>query len=197
MHDLKIRGGGNILGFSQSGHISAVGYELYVKLIEQSVAELKGEEGHSEVNPEINVNLPAYLPEDYVADIDVRLNLYRRLSGLSDESDLNALAEEIKDRFGPPLEPVVNLLDIITVRLALKKIRVTRLDIGAVYLTFTFAPDTPVLPERLIELAGRQRNRYQFLSDTRLKVWISVESPAAALSAAKRVVDQLGAGLAV
>ena len=83
MHDLKIRGGGNILGFTQSGHISAIGYELYLKMIEQSISELKGEEWHEEINPEINVDIPAYLPENYVSDIDVRLNLYRRLSSLN------------------------------------------------------------------------------------------------------------------
>ncbi|UCF55959.1 MAG: transcription-repair coupling factor, partial [Deltaproteobacteria bacterium] len=95
LHDLKIRGGGNILGFSQSGHISAIGYELYMKLIEQTVAELKGEEWHEETNPEINVDIPAYLPEDYVSDIDVRLNLYRRLSSLREPSELEAMIEEI------------------------------------------------------------------------------------------------------
>jgi transcription-repair coupling factor (superfamily II helicase) len=66
MHDLKIRGGGNILGFSQSGHISAIGYELYMRLIEQSIAELKGEEWHEEIDPEININIPAFLPADYI-----------------------------------------------------------------------------------------------------------------------------------
>jgi transcription-repair coupling factor (superfamily II helicase) len=88
MHDLKIRGGGNILGFSQSGHISAIGYELYVRMIEQAISELKGEEWHEEVNPEINVNMPAYLPSRYVADADVRLNFYRRLSGLREDEEL-------------------------------------------------------------------------------------------------------------
>jgi transcription-repair coupling factor (superfamily II helicase) len=89
MHDLKIRGGGNILGFAQSGHVSAIGYELYVKLIEQSVAELKGEEWHEEINPEINVNIPAHLPTSYIRDTDLRLNLYRRLSTLKEDSDLS------------------------------------------------------------------------------------------------------------
>ena len=87
MHDLKIRGGGNILGFAQAGHISAVGYELYLKLIERATAELKGEEWQEDINPEINVDMPAYLPGDYVMDTDVRLNLYRRLSNLSQKTN--------------------------------------------------------------------------------------------------------------
>ncbi|MBW2285772.1 MAG: transcription-repair coupling factor, partial [Deltaproteobacteria bacterium] len=129
MHDLKIRGGGNILGFSQSGHISAIGYELYVKLIEQSIAELKGEEWQEDINPEINVNLSAYLPAHYISDVDVRLNLYRRLSSLREESELGSITEELHDRFGTPPPEVSNLLKVVSIRLLLKRVRVSRLDI--------------------------------------------------------------------
>ena len=119
MHDLKIRGGGNILGFSQSGHISAVGYELYLKLIERTVTELKGEQWQDEVNPEININIPAFLPGDYILDTDVRLNLYRRLSALIENSELEEMIQEIHDRFGNPPPEVKNLLALMSIRLRL------------------------------------------------------------------------------
>jgi transcription-repair coupling factor (superfamily II helicase) len=190
MHDLKIRGGGNILGFSQSGHISAIGYELYLKLIEQNVAELKGEEWHEEVNPEINVNMPAYLPNDYVSDTDVRLNLYRRLSILREESELETMVEEMHDRFGPPQQEVSNLLSVMSVRLLLKKVRVSRLDVGEGGLIFTLSPDTDMDPERLVKLVESKPKRFQFLSERKLKVKIVKQPPLEALLEAKRIAQE-------
>jgi len=190
MHDLKIRGGGNILGFSQSGHISAIGYELYVKLIEQSIAELKGEEWHEDINPEINVNLPAYLPSHYISDGDVRLNMYRRLSGLREESELRRISEELEDRFGPIPIQVSNLLEVVSIRLLLKRIRVGRLDITGDGLVFNFAPDTTVDPEKLIQLARGRPQRYQFLAGNKLKVAMGPKSPLEGLAGARKVMEQ-------
>jgi len=170
MHDLKIRGGGNILGFSQSGHISAVGYELYIRLIESAVAELKGEDWHDEINPEIHVNLSAYLPETYVSDPDVRLNLYRRLSSLKDEDDLDSIRSEIRDRFGAPSREVRNLLRIMALRLLMKRIRITRLDVNRHALVLTFAQDADVNTEGLAELVERRPRKFRFSSGTTLRV---------------------------
>ncbi|MBW2609129.1 MAG: transcription-repair coupling factor [Deltaproteobacteria bacterium] len=189
MHDLKIRGGGNILGFSQTGHIAAIGYELYLKLVEQAVAELKGEEYHEEINPEIHVDISAYLPEEYISDIDVRLNLYRRLSSLREESDLKNIAEEIVDRFGPPPEVVSNLLRVMDVRLDLKKMVVNRLDVKNESLIFAFSPATTVEPERLVKLVEGKRHMFHFLSDTKLKVRIRKESAIEALLEAKQIIQ--------
>ena len=188
MHDLKIRGGGNILGFAQSGHVSAIGYELYLKLIEQSVAELKGEEWHEEINPEINVNLPAHLPTSYVRDTDLRLNLYRRLSNLKEESDLAGMAEEMKDRFGSPPEEVKNLLRVVALRLLLKRLRVVRLDVAQDGLTLTFSPDTPVKPETLLQLVKRNPRKHRFLSPYKLRVSIAARSALEALEEAGRIL---------
>lgn len=190
MHDLKIRGGGNILGFSQSGHISAIGYELYVRLIEQSIAELKGEEWHEDINPEINVSLPAYLPSHYISDGDVRLNMYRRLSGLREESELRSVSEELHDRFGPTPTQVSNLLEVVSVRLLLKRNRVSRLDITGEGLVFTFAPDTALDPEGLIQLAKSRPRRYRFLAGNKLKVAVGQASPLEALAKARKVIEE-------
>ena len=191
MHDLKIRGGGNILGFSQSGHITAIGYELYVRMIEQATSELKGEEWHEEVNPEINVNIPAYLPASYVADADVRLNLYRRLSGLREDTELGPMKEEMHDRFGPfPLE-VVNLLEVMSVRLLLKKLRVTRLDVVPDGLIVTFSADTAVNPAKLINLVKKEPKRFRFLTDRKLKVRLPAYQPLDALLESRKVIQAL------
>jgi transcription-repair coupling factor (superfamily II helicase) len=188
MHDLKIRGGGNILGFSQSGHISAIGYELYLKLIEQSVADLKGEEWHEEINPEINVNIAAHLPTTYIADTDVRLNLYRRMSTLKEEPELATMAEEMKDRFGSPPKEVDNLLKVMSVRLLLKRTRILRLDVTPEGLTLTFSPDTPVKPDKLVTLVKGDPRRYRFLSESKVKVRLTPHPPLEALDEAKRIL---------
>jgi transcription-repair coupling factor (superfamily II helicase) len=191
MHDLKIRGGGNILGFSQSGHISAIGYELYVRMIEQAISELKGEEWHEEVNPEINVNMPAYLPSSYAADADVRLNLYRRLSGLHEKEELESMKEEMHDRFGPFPPEVLNLLEVMSVRLHLKKLRITRLDVVPDGLIVTFAEDTAVNPAKLVSLVKRQPKKFRFLTDKKLKVRLPACQPLEALLESEKVIQDL------
>ncbi|MFO7461127.1 MAG: transcription-repair coupling factor [Desulfatiglandales bacterium] len=188
MHDLKIRGGGNILGFAQSGHVSAIGYELYVKLIEQSVAELKGEEWHEEINPEINVNIPAHLPASYIRDTDLRLNLYRRLSTLKEDSDLAGMVEEMKDRFGSPPEEVENLIKVMSLRLLLKRLRVLRLDVVQEGLLLTFASDTPVKPETMVTLMKRDPKKYSFLSGQKLRVSLFPGPALEALDEARKIL---------
>ena len=170
MHDLKIRGGGNILGYAQSGHIAEIGYELYVKLIEQTIAELKGEEWHEDINPEINIDIPAYLPEYYIMDPDVRLNLYRRLSMLTDESDLNKIKEELLDRFGPIPQEVNNLFNIMNIRIILKRLGIGRLDVGTDGLVITFVHNGHVNSEKIARFVSQRPRSFRFLSQNKLKI---------------------------
>ena len=170
MHDLEIRGGGNILGFAQTGHVAAVGYELYLRMIEQAVAELKGEEWHEEVEPEVRMDLPAYLPEGYIPDVDIRLNLYRRLSSIKDEAQLKAIQEEIRDRFGPLPEEVENLLSLVALRLVLKRIGVQRLDVTQGGIVLDFSANCPLDPKALIRLAQKSPHKLRFLSPTRVRL---------------------------
>ena len=119
LNDLRIRGGGNILGLSQSGHIKAIGYELYLKLIEQTIAELKGEVWQEEIFPEINSDLPVFIPHNYIEESDVRLDIYRRLSTIKEELELKEMVREIEDRFGPPPKEVLNLISVIKIKIGL------------------------------------------------------------------------------
>jgi len=176
MHDLKIRGGGNILGFAQAGQISAIGYELYLKMIERAIAELKGEEWQEDINPEINIDVPAFLPEDYVIDTDIRLNLYKRLSTLREKCDLKAMAEEMKDRFGPPPHEARNLLGIMSIRLLLIELGISRLDVERKSLTFTFSQEKRMDSERLVQLINNQPGKFRFLSQYKLKIEIDMLS---------------------
>jgi len=170
MHDLEIRGGGNILGFAQSGHVAAVGYELYLKMIEQAVAELKGEQWREELEPEVRMELPAYLPDTYVSDVDLRLNLYKRLSTIKDKTQLKAIKEEIRDRFGPLPREVQNLLELVELKLALKRIGIQKLEIGKEGILLDFSAHCPLDPKHLIKIAQKSPQKIRFLSPTRIKL---------------------------
>ncbi|UCF85144.1 MAG: transcription-repair coupling factor [Desulfobacteraceae bacterium] len=191
MHDLKIRGGGNILGFAQAGHISAIGYELYLKLIERAVSELKGEEWHEEINPEINVDIPAFLPGDYVMDTDVRLNLYRRLSNLRQKTELDTMSEEIRDRFGSPPQEVRNLLALMSLRLLLKKMGISRLDVGSDWFILNISPDRELDSNRLVEMVNNEPRRFHFMSPSKLKINVGRLFPPEDLSKIEKTIKDL------
>ena len=191
LHDLKIRGGGNILGFTQAGHISAIGYELYMQMIEQAVAELKGEEWQEEINPEINVDIPAFIPEDFVLDIDVRLSLYRRLSSLREDMELKAITEEIEDRFGPPPMEVSNLLSVMSVRLLLKKMNVIRLDVSHDTLVLVFSPTSDLEPKKVVKWVQRNPKKSRFLSEQKMMIRIDKETALDALQEVKKILREM------
>ena len=153
------------------------------------MAELKGEEWYEEINPEINVNIPAHLPTAYIRDTDVRLNLYRRLSGLKEDGDLAGMVEEMRDRFGPPPREVENLLKVMSLRLLLKNLRILRLDVIPEGMTLTFAPDTKVRPETLVTLVKRQPKKYRFLSERKLKVRLPVRPALESLEDARLILQ--------
>ena len=188
LSDLRIRGGGNILGFSQSGHIKAIGYELYLKLIEQTVAELKGEVLQEEIFPEINTDLPVFIPHRYIEESDVRLDIYKRLSTIKDELELNEMVREIEDRFGPPPKEVLNLISVIKIKIGLKKIGSERLDIKDDYMVFSFSKDTHLSSPKMVDLANSHTEDLSFISDQKIKVVSRKNGPLATLEEAGRLI---------
>ena len=190
LNDLRIRGGGNILGFSQSGHIKAIGYELYLKLIEQTVAELKGEVWKEEISPEINTDLPVFIPHSYIEESDVRLDIYRRLSTIKDGLELKEMVREIKDRFGPPPKEALNLISVIKIKIGLKKIGSKRLDVKDGYMIFSFSKDTHLSPAELGDLVARSPENFCLLSDRKLKVISKRKGPFATLKEAGEITAQ-------
>ena len=194
MHDLKIRGGGNILGFAQSGTVKTVGYELYVKLIEQAMAELKGEEWHDEVNPEINANVKAYLPDSYVSDSDVRLNLYRRMSCMNHRDELEKMHLEIKDRFGTIPPEVKRLMSVMAIRIILKKLRVSRLDISNTGMSLIFSANCPIEPVKFLKLISGEPKRYSLLDGSKLYIRLTHKSETD-LDAVEKTLASISANL--
>ena len=156
LNDLQIRGGGSILGAAQSGHIAAVGYELYLELLERTVRELKGEPVEETVDPEINVPVSAFLPDSFMTVGEQRLLAYKRLATATDETEIDDLAVEWRDRFGPLPLPVKTLVLLAKIRLLLVRMRVSRLDGDHHGFTLRFVPDSPVTASMLLGWAARQ-----------------------------------------
>ena len=156
-HDLDLRGAGNLLGEEQSGHIREVGYELYQQMLEETIAKIKSGElqGLSPLDdqwaPQINLGVPVLIPEDYVPDLDVRLGLYRRLSGLTTKVELEGFAAELIDRFGPLPKDVNTLLLIVRIKSMCKRAGISRLDAGPKGATVQFHNDKFANPAGLVD----------------------------------------------
>jgi transcription-repair coupling factor (superfamily II helicase) len=168
LHDLEIRGAGNLLGEQQSGQINAIGFELYTEMMEKAVSELKGEEVAPEVDPEIRLGISAYFPDTYIPDVNQRLYFYKRLASLRDTAELEELRAEIIDRFGPYGGPVHNLFLVMNLRRVLKEVLVQQISVseGKVYLLFH--PESPVQVETLLSLIKKPNSRFRLAPDGRL-----------------------------
>ena len=152
LRDMEIRGAGNLLGAQQHGQIEMVGFDLYLKLLEEAVRELRGDPVEDEVDPVVTVDAAAYLPEDYVAEPAQRLALYKRLAGIGNAAEIDDVRRELRDRFGPLPEAAARLLDVVALRLDAKALRLERLEVRAGHALLTFAPSTPVPAQRIIDL---------------------------------------------
>jgi transcription-repair coupling factor (superfamily II helicase) len=130
MRDLEIRGAGNLLGESQSGHIAAVGYDLYVEMVTQAVAELKGETPREPAEIKIDLPMPAHLPPDYVPREDLRIEAYRRLAAVASQAEVDDIRAEWLDRYGPPPEPAAALLDVARVRAECARLGITEVTVA-------------------------------------------------------------------
>ncbi|GIW47623.1 MAG: transcription-repair-coupling factor [Deltaproteobacteria bacterium] len=149
LSDLEIRGAGNIFGMEQSGHIANVGLELYLEMLNKAIKELRREETGEEFEPEIHVNTKAFIPDDYIEDSKERLLLYKRISSVSSDRELDDIQSELRDRFGPLPEPAINLLKIVELKLVMKRLLISRIDIREDSTVITFMPASPFYPNFL------------------------------------------------
>jgi transcription-repair coupling factor (superfamily II helicase) len=130
MRDLEIRGAGNLLGADQSGHIAAVGYDLYVQMVSEAVAELKGEEVREPAEIKLEIPLDAYLPNDYVSREDLRIEAYRRLAVVTTQTEVDDIVAEWSDRYGPPPEPAQALIRVARLRAECARIGIRELAVA-------------------------------------------------------------------
>ena len=171
LHDLQIRGAGNLLGQAQSGHLAEVGYELYLQLLEQAIREFKGEELEDLTpDPEIRVPVAAYLPEDYVPDIQQRLALYRRLSGRLTPEMVDEMEEELLDRFGPLPGEGRNLLEVVRIKHRLRRLGIKRLALQDSFALLQFSAPERLNLKKLIEALKRRPESLRLTPDQNLRI---------------------------
>ncbi len=195
-HDLEIRGAGELLGEGQSGQIQAVGFTLYMEMLERAVKAIrKGEQPNLEQplggGPEINLRLPALIPEDYLPDVHARLILYKRIANAADEDGLKELQVEMIDRFGLLSEPTKNLVRLTLLKLQAEKLGITKIDAGPQGGRIEFSADTSVDPMVLIKLIQSQPNRYKFEGATLFKFQVPMERPEERFNTLEALLERL------
>jgi superfamily II DNA or RNA helicase len=157
--DLELRGAGNLLGGEQSGHIEAVGLDLYVKLLEQTILELKGQAPRESPRTVLNLRVDLRIPEEYVPEVHQRMSLYKRVSQVRDATEVATLAEELRDRYGPFPPEVEGLLGYAALRLRAEALGVIQVDLGAAALHLRLAPRRPSAERLFPRRCGPGRGR--------------------------------------
>jgi len=190
-HDLEIRGAGELLGTKQSGVIAAVGFETYTRLLEEAVAELRGESLRRERDPDLTTDIPAYIPEEYCPDVGQRLDLYRRFATAQDEEAVGDLLKEVADRFGPPPPEVGMLADISVCMCLARHLHATSLEISETKVALAFAESTPLDRAKVARLVSGKKSLYKITPEGRLVRTLTDEERASRLEAARRVLREL------
>ncbi|WP_312375221.1 transcription-repair coupling factor [Stutzerimonas nitrititolerans] len=195
-HDLEIRGAGELLGDGQSGQIQAVGFTLYMEMLERAVKAIqKGEQPNLDQplggGPEINLRVPALIPEDYLPDVHARLILYKRIANAADEDGLNELQVEMIDRFGLLPDAAKHLIRLTLLKLQAEKLGITKIDAGPQGGRIEFAADTPVDPMALIKLIQTQPKRYKFEGATVFKFQVPMERPEERFNTLEALLERL------
>jgi transcription-repair coupling factor (superfamily II helicase) len=166
--DLELRGAGDLLGAEQSGNVASVGFELFCAMLDEAVHDLRGEPIVHEVDPELSFDVEALLPDDYIAEIGVRLSFYKRLASALDEAHVAELAEEMENRFGPPPEVARRFVHLMTIKTELRKLRVLGCEANAKVVTLHLRDDTPLDSKRVLELVRMPKSPYRLTPDMRL-----------------------------
>ena len=194
-HDLDIRGAGNLLGDEQSGHIREVGYELYQSMLEEAIMDAKAgglAARPRDFSPQITVDAPILIPDDYVPDLDLRMGLYRRLNELDDRPSIDAFAAEMIDRFGPLPEATENLVKVIEIKLNAKAACVAKIDVGPKGALVAFHDNKPPSIDGLLAYVDRLDGVAKLRPDSKLALTRNWPDPQARLNGAL----QLSKGLA-
>jgi transcription-repair coupling factor (superfamily II helicase) len=180
-HDLDIRGAGNLLGDEQSGHIKEVGYELYQQMLEEAVAALKDGGVEAEVeeqwSPQITIGTPVMIPEDYVPDLNLRLSLYRRLSSLDTDAEIDAFGAELVDRFGERPPEVDQLLRLMSIKALCRRANIEKVDAGPKGVVLSFRDNSFANPNGLVRYIAEQGSFAKVRPDMRIVFQRDFEKP--------------------
>ncbi|MEM6903576.1 MAG: TRCF domain-containing protein, partial [Pseudomonadota bacterium] len=193
-YDMDIRGAGNLLGEAQSGHIKEVGIELYQQMLREAVEEARNggvDAQAQEWTPQINLGMPVLIPEEFVADLNVRLSLYRRLGDLKADEDIDNFAAEMVDRFGTLPTEVENLLAVVRIKALCRVANVSKVDAGPKGALIAFHQDRFEKVDKLMEYLGKQRGMVKMRPDQRLVFIRAWEDRTQRLAGTKHVLQEL------
>jgi transcription-repair coupling factor (superfamily II helicase) len=191
-HDLEIRGAGNLLGPDQSGNIASVGFDLYTQLMEEAVAAIKGEATREEFEPDVELPLPALIPEDYVPDVQQRLVFYKRLASADSEESLYDVKGDLRDQCGEPPAEVDALVEVMSLKIELRALRMRGLKAGPGRLVAQLGPDAMLDPVQLAQLVARGKGRYRLTPGMELVATTDgADSAAAVLASARQLLQDL------
>ena len=191
--DLELRGAGNLLGGQQSGHINAVGFELYTSMLDRTVREMKGEVAREEVAVQLNLGINIRIPAEYIKEENQRLRMYKRVAGLESEAQLKDVREELADRYGEPPAAVRNLLEYARVKLACQRLGVAAVERRRDQVGVRFTPEAAVDPEKLAQFVAGQPGA-QFSPSGVLKFSFKATQAEEVLEMLKGLLDELAGG---
>jgi transcription-repair coupling factor (superfamily II helicase) len=190
-HDLEIRGAGDLLGARQTGNITAVGFELYTEMLEETVRQMKGEQLPERVEPEIKLHIPAFVPEDYVREPNQRLVIYKKLTQVDSDAEIADIRDELADRYGKLPLAATYLLDVMEIRLRMKTLLIREAEFDGARITLSFHPKTPVSPDLIVGLIRKEPRKYQFTPDYRLVAEVKDTSFEGVLKETRNVLKRL------
>ncbi|MBN2644564.1 MAG: transcription-repair coupling factor [Desulfuromonadaceae bacterium] len=190
-YDLELRGAGDLIGGRQAGHMASIGFEMYTELLEDTIQELRGAHSQGRIDPEIRLGLNAFLPDRYVADPNQRLVFYKRMAAAVDEMELYDLVDELQDRYGALPAAGETLLEMMKLRVRLKRLRIDLAEYDGRALVFGFHPTTGVEPDKLLALIQQDGKRYSLSPDFRLRMVLKREDDQQLMEEANRLLAQL------
>jgi transcription-repair coupling factor (superfamily II helicase) len=189
--DLELRGAGDVLGAEQSGTVSAVGFDLFLKMLEEAVSELRGEPVTHEVDPDLNLETPLLLPDDYIDDVGVRLSLYKRFASASSESGVEAIAEEMEDRFGPAPDAARTFVRAMALKPELRRMRVLGCEATRTRVTLHLGSDSPLDIAGLVALVAKQKARFKLTPDRKLSARFEEHGEGDTIDRVQSLVNEL------
>ncbi len=193
--DLEIRGAGDLLGGEQSGNVASVGLEMFASMLEDAVAELRGDVllGSRATDPELSLDVEAYLPDDYVDEVGVRLSLYKRLAQAEDDDAVRDLAAEMEDRFGPPPREALRFVQLMHLKCALRELRALGCEATTERVTLHLASGAPIDAEAIGKAVAKKGSPWKLSPDMRLSLRLSPGEASDGLAAAEKALDRLAA----
>ncbi len=190
-HDMEIRGAGDMLGSRQSGTVIEIGFELYNQMLEETICRMRGEEMVEHVEPEINLKIPAFIPETYVRDTNHRLVIYKKLTQAECEEDVLDVQNEVTDRFGKYPLATSYLFETMKLRIMLKRLLVRQIDYDGAQIVISFHPRTPAPPDTIIAMMRNEPKKYRFTPDYRLTCVVKGTAFEDIINAARTALQRL------